>query len=92
MDNELHFKQFDLFLEEQSFTHRRNKDIKDVERSSCGILSMQGLHCTYILCYIHNLMQLQFTRKNSRKQNSRHIIATQFSRVHFLSKQTYKSE
>ena len=33
--HQLHIEQFDLFLEEQSFAHRRNKDTKDVKRSSC---------------------------------------------------------
>ena len=37
--HELHIEQFDLFLEKQSFTHRRNKYTKDVARSSCRILN-----------------------------------------------------
>ena len=37
--HELHIEQFDNFLEEQSFTHRRDKDTKDIERSYCLILN-----------------------------------------------------
>ena len=51
--HELHIEQFDLFLEEQSFTHRRNKDTKDIEKSSCQILSKDfiviGLLCLAII-------------------------------------------
>ena len=31
---ELHIEQFDLFLEKQSFTYRRQEDTKEVERLS----------------------------------------------------------
>ena len=57
---ELHIEQFDLFLEEQSFTYRRNKDTKeDVKRSSSRILvviNRYGNHASdqrvnmYIIC------------------------------------------
>ena len=56
---ELHIEQFDLFLEEQSFTYRRNKDTKDVQRSSSRMLvviNRYGSHASdqrvnmYIIC------------------------------------------
>ena len=37
--HELHIEQFDIFLKEQSFTRGGNKDTKNIEISSCRILS-----------------------------------------------------
>ena len=64
---ELRIKQFDLFLEEQSFTRRRNKDTKDVERSSCRILK-KLLSINYIM--FHRLLQTIKAGRPNQTSNS----------------------
>ena len=69
--HELHVKQFDLLLEEQSFSHRRNEDTEEVERSSFRILSD---NCVDIPCYIHKLVQLYSQTKVLRYRNELIVV------------------
>ena len=52
---ELHIEQFNIFLEKQSFTYRRQEDAKGVKRSSCvqartslNLLCLTVIRCSFI--------------------------------------------